>query len=153
MAAPPPAPVQLVQINPNLYELKMVSARPAALARLEPAPYAAHPVQRSRVVVANGNGAPGLARRVSGVLGRQGIAVTGMVNSRPYGQYDTRIQYREGYRAQAEELRDALQGRVVLIATKDLPQADLRLLLGRDAKQALATLIDTRDETILLASR
>jgi hypothetical protein len=135
MPAPVPAPLAVVAQGPQ--------QPAAALPRLLP---------RSRVVVANGNGAPGLAKRVSGMLGRHGIAVASVVNERPYGMHDTRIQYREGYREQAEALRAALHGKVVLVASASMAHADLRLLLGKDATRALA-LNDTADEAVLLAAR
>jgi hypothetical protein len=147
----------LVQIVPNVYELKAVPAMIAApLPMVAQGPAAAAAparlLPRSRVVVANGNGAPGLAKRVSGMLGRQGIAVASVVNERPYGTHDTRIQYREGFREQAEALRTALRGKVLLVASNTMAHADLRLSLGKDATRALA-LNEAGDEAVLLAAR
>jgi tetratricopeptide (TPR) repeat protein len=163
-AAPAPASVAhavpgptmaLRQVVPNVYELK----RNVASASVEPKPAPAPVVARAepkavpapapapvttaakagRLVIANGNGAKGLARRASGMLGKHGMKVAAVVNERPFGQSETRIQYREGYRQQAEALRSVVRGKLVLVATRNMAaNADVRLLLGKDAVAVLA---------------
>jgi Flp pilus assembly protein TadD len=137
------AAMELVQLQPNVYELKRpaMQALPTVLAA--PAPLvAAAPAKAlapSRLVVANGNGARGLAKRFSSALGKQGIKVAALSNERPYGQQTTRIQYRNGYKAQAEALRSTLRGQFVLVPSMTLAaDTDLRLILGKDAVQTLA---------------
>lgn len=142
VAAPAPerAPrLELVQVVPNVYELKMPAAalpRPqvAALAPAMPvAPKAA------RLEVANGDGTPGLARRVGSKLGQHGYPVTRLSNDRPYGQRSTRIEYRPGYAAQAEALVKLIDGPVLLAPAPTLVvSADLRLILGKDTQRAMA---------------
>ena len=159
-AAPAPT-MELKQVVPNVYELK----RSATIAKAEtkPAPLSAKvepkaaPVlaaaKTGRLVIANGNGAQGLARRASGLLGKHGLKVAAVVNERPFGQTETRIQYREGFRQQAEALRSVVRGKLVLVAARNMAaNADVRLLLGRDAVTALA-LHEAVSNAVPLAAR
>jgi Flp pilus assembly protein TadD len=133
-----PAPtMELKRLVANVYELKRSQA-PAPLAAAVP-PALARSDKLLRVTVANGNGAAGLARQASSLLVRHGIKVAAVVNDRPFGQSETRIQYREGFRRQAEALHAVVRGRLVLVATRDMAaNTDVRLLLGKDARTVLA---------------
>ncbi len=147
-----PAPtMELNQIVANVYELRRAAppkqapaAAPApqpaqALAAIQAPPKTARNGKAPRLTVANGNGAPGLARRASGLLGQHGIKVASVVNERPFGQSETRIQYRAGFRQQAEALRAVVRGKLVLVGGANMAaNTDLRLLLGRDAVAVLA---------------
>ena len=138
--APALAPqIELVQVVPNVYELKMAPKAPPALLAAVAPKAAAAPLAHSRVEVANGDGTPGLARRVGTLLGQHGFPVTRLSNERPFGQRTTRIQYRPGYMQQAEALRAVIEGRVQLAPVQTLAaNADLRVVLGRDTQRALA---------------
>ena len=139
--------MELVELSPNVYELKLRAPPLAAFVPLlAPAQLAASPPPTSaRVEIANGNGVTGMARRIKHALGRQGIAVSRLTNARPFRQVETTIEYRAGHAQHAEQLRDALRGHAVLVAAPNLPtQADVRLVLGRDATVHLAW-IETSD--------
>jgi hypothetical protein len=132
--------MELVQLIPNVYELKMPApqAAPAAqrsIGAAAPAPVAAG----SRVEVSNGAGTPGLARRVGAMLGKQGVAVARLTNQRPFGQQTTQILFRPQFAVQAETLRKLIDGPVRMTASAQLPgSTDVRVVLGRDTQQALA---------------
>ncbi|MBK4733823.1 LytR C-terminal domain-containing protein [Noviherbaspirillum pedocola] len=94
-----------------------------------------------RVDIANGNGIEGMAARMRTALEQRGIAVGHLSNKKPYDTTLTAIQYRAGYLQEAERVRRALQAPVALAAMKDMPaNADVRLLLGKDAGGHLALL-------------
>ncbi len=159
-AAPPPAPASataarmaLVQVVPNVYELRltpkaapplMVGASvlaslplPLAIAALPPA--AAPAMAPVRLDVANGDGTPGLARRIGALFGQHGFPVARLSNERPFGQRDTRIEYRPGYAQPAEALRKLIAGPVVLAPVQALAAgADLRVVLGKNTQRAMA---------------
>lgn len=166
VAAPEPQPtMSLVQVVPNVYELKLmpkaaapvVATAPAQAAALPPAvlPMAVPPVPAPqfslpavpaaplastlRLDVANGDGTPGLARRVGVLLGQHGYPVARLSNERPYGQRTTRIQYRDGYAQQAEAVARLIDGPVQLAPVQSLAaKADVRVVLGRDTQRAMA---------------
>ncbi|QDL37121.1 LytR C-terminal domain-containing protein [Rhodoferax sediminis] len=160
----PQARMEVVQIEPDVYQLRLKAAiasvladlqtgKPvAAAATLASAPAAsAPPAKAARVEVANGNGVAGMARRIQGVLGRHGIAVNRLTNALPYTQQETKIQYRAGYEQAAEALKHALRGHAVVVATNSSSApSDVRLVLGRDAISSMA-LIEGSDGESLLA--
>ncbi|MDO8775841.1 MAG: tetratricopeptide repeat protein [Burkholderiaceae bacterium] len=163
----PQARMEVVQIVPNVYELRLKNAIDSVLAELqtEKAPVRVAPstpagviaiatstaTKMSRVEVANGNGVAGMAKRISKVLGQHGIAVSRLTNERPYKQQDTKIQYRLGYEQTAEGLKQALQGQAVVVLSQHLPgNSDVRLVLGRDAIAQMA-LIEGSASTSLMA--
>ena len=94
-----------------------------------------------KIQVANGNGVVGMARRVSHVLGKSGIAVSSLANERPYVQQETKILYRPGYEQTANLVRQALRGKAVLVqASQMAANADVRLVIGEEAISQLARL-------------
>ncbi|MES2018869.1 MAG: LytR C-terminal domain-containing protein [Pseudomonadota bacterium] len=136
--------LELVQVVPNVYQLKM--SAPVAVPLMAAAPLLPVPVPGgvpalapSRIAVANGDGTPGLARRVGAMLGQHGYPVARLSNERPFGQRNTRIFYRPGYVDQAEALRKLIDGRVLLAPASSLgANADLRVVLGRDTQRVMA---------------
>lgn len=168
-AAAAPAPgaaalsrMELVELHPNVLELKLRAAATAPLAVAMPAATkaAAAPATASatapvasiasiapgtpaaarvRLEVVNGNGVEGLARRYRQVLTQAGIAVDRIRNERPYRQQTTTIHYRPGAEAQAAKLQLALPGSAALQASDQMAAAELRLILGKDAPARLAT--------------
>lgn len=134
--------MELVELRPNVFELKLrpaVTALPAVLAAVVPAAApASAAARRARIEVANGNGATGMARRVRELLVLSGIPVDRLSNDKPYRQQLTTIQYGPGYASQAAELQSALQGKAALEASDKLQAVDLRLVLGKDAPATLA---------------
>jgi tetratricopeptide (TPR) repeat protein len=136
--APPPAAVarmELVTLAPNMYELKLHTPEPVAVAL--PVPGAGAPA--SRLEVANGNGVTGIAKRVKLALGKRGIAVARLTNARPFSQVETSIQFLPGFEQQALHLQATMGGTPVLKAVAELPmRTDLRLVLGKDASDKLS---------------
>ena len=122
-ATAPPAPV--IAAAPRAVETPAVMTPPAA-ALAAPAPAA-------RYEISNGHGGEGLARRLAGMLGQQGVARPRLTNQAPYNQAASVIQYRDGYRASAEAFASLLPFRptVLAAASGDL-RVDVRLVLGRD---------------------
>lgn len=173
VAAPEPPPaMSLVQVVPNVYELKMMpkAAAPVLAAAPVPAvlPMAAPPLLAPlfalpavpaaplasvlRLDVANGDGTPGLARRIGALLGQRGFPVARLSNERPYGQRTTRIQYRAGFAQQAEAVARLIDGPVQLAPVQSLAaKADVRVVLGRDTQRAMAQ--RDIDATLTLATR
>jgi tetratricopeptide (TPR) repeat protein len=147
--------MELIELGPNVFELKRRTAPlAAAFVPLLPSPVALAlaPAASARVEISNGNGVTGMAKRIKQVLGRQGIVISRLTNARPYRQLETTIEYRVGHAQHAEQLRDALRGRAVLVAAPNLAaQADVRLVLGKDATVHLAWL-EAVDSTPPLAA-
>ncbi|MES2153077.1 MAG: LytR C-terminal domain-containing protein [Pseudomonadota bacterium] len=143
----------LIQLQPNVYELKLATTVPAPLPLASVAPAeqpVAEAVPASRLEISNGNGIDGMARRIGTLLRQRGIAVARLTNEKPYRQPETKIQYRSGYLAQAEALKRALRGNVVLSESEALsPRSDLRLVLGKDAGTQLAVLLPENEAVVL----
>jgi Tfp pilus assembly protein PilF len=150
----PQTRMELVQIVPNVFELKLKAAIAPAVAERQgtktvaaaaaPIPALAPATRISRVEVANGNGVSGMAQRIRGVLGQHGIAVSRLTNELPYKQQNTKIQYRVGYEQEAAALKGALGGFAVMVPINVLSgNADVRLVLGKDAIGQLASIEGT----------
>lgn len=147
IAVPPavhPSALELVQVVPNIYELRRpaepVAPAPQQVAQTAPAapvqPQAASGV-RVLVEVSNGDGTAGLARRVGAMFGQHGVKVNRLTNLRPFGLRSTRIEYRAGHQAQAESMRKLMEGPVQLAQVQS-GYADVKVVLGRDTQRALA---------------
>ncbi len=124
-----------------------VAAAPAPTAAPKPLTFAAAPAPAvvtkptsttPRLEISNGNGVTGLAKRYRSVLGKLGILASRISNARPFHQQASVIQYRPGFAAQAASLQSALPGRTSLQQSATLTNADVRLLLGKDAPSQLA---------------
>lgn len=152
-AQEPPAPPagaadsQLLSVASNVWELKAMppalrAAAPAdagavaaAVAPSDVARAALRPGER-RVEVSNGNGVPGLARRVAQFIETQGYRAPRTSNLQPFNQRRTELQYRIGARRQARELAALLTVAPRLVAVTSLERAaTVRLVLGRDFKE------------------
>lgn len=160
--------LRVVQLQPNVIELRPQATK-ATVLRNVPVAADAHPphvvrngasenemlaapathqeaappqeMKRFRVDIANGNGVEGMAARMRKVLEQRGIAVGHLSNKKPYDTAVTEIQYRAGYLHEAEHMQSVLQAPVTLAAVKGIPaNADVRLLLGKDAGAHLALL-------------
>jgi hypothetical protein len=174
VAIPPSVPqtrMEVVQVVPNVFELrpkpamapvvveKQVERAMVATATPVPAPAITPPLalaaatKPSRVEIANGNGITGMARRIKGVLGRYGIAVSRLTNDRPFKQLDTKIQYRAGYEQAAEGLKLALRGHAVVVPVNNLSgNTDVRLVLGKDAVAHMALIEEWANQSQLASS-
>ena len=165
----PQARMEVVQIVPYVFELRLKQPIPPVLADVKPAkpefasavadvlatvppsvPMRVIPSKTSRIEVANGNGVTGMAKRISNVLNRQGISVSRLSNELPYKQLETKIHYRAGFEKTAANLKDALKGHAVAVLTPTLSaNSDVRLVLGRDAIAHMALLESMSSDTVL----
>ena len=89
------------------------------------------------LVVANGNGVKGMARKVADYLAGRGYRTTSVYDLRPFNKAVTRIEYRKGYASQAIQLGDQLPGKVAYVESVGL-RTDVRLVLGHDIKHSMA---------------
>lgn len=142
----PPAPpamsagaMQLVQLAPNLYELKIAKVEPMPV---PPVPTAVTDIlagreTASRLEIANGNGTTGMASRFRKALAARGFADVRLTNAKPFGRAQTSIEFRPGFEPLARALQATLGGKAALRpADKREARADLRLVLGMDADLA-----------------
>jgi Flp pilus assembly protein TadD len=161
--------MEVVEVVPYVFELKLRHTNSTQLADVKPektvpaspvaavlaaavpvAPSSASPAKVSRIEVANGNGVTGMAKRISDVLNRQGISVSRLSNELPYKQLETKIQYREGFEKVAAGLKNALKGHAVVVLTPNQSlNADVRLVLGKDAIAHMALIEGLRMDTVL----
>lgn len=165
----PQARMEVVEIVPYVFELKLKHSKTNALADLKlekPTPTSAvaavlandslrnfpltYPATVSRIEVANGNGVTGMAKRISAVLNRQGISVSRLSNELPYKQQETKIQYRAGFEKTAANLKNALKGHAVVMENPNqLLNADVRLVLGKNAIAHMALIEGMSSDTML----
>jgi hypothetical protein len=89
------------------------------------------------LVVANGNGVKGIARKVAVYLSGRGYRTTSVYDMRPFNKAVTRIEYRKGYASLAIQLGDQLPGKVAYVESVGL-RTDVRLVLGHDIKHSMA---------------
>lgn len=101
------------------------------------------------LVVANGNGVKGMARKVADYLSGRGYRTTSIYDLRPFNKAVTRIEYRKGYASQAVKLGAQLPGKVAYVESAGL-RTDVRLVLGHDIKHDMAAW-SPRPEEIKLA--
>lgn len=161
----PQARMEVVEIVPYVFELKLKHVNATVLADLKlekPVPTSAvaavlatnssanSSAKASRIEVANGNGVTGMAKRISDVLNRQGISVNRLSNELPYKQLETKIHYRAGFEKTAANLKNALKGHAVAVLTPTLSaNSDVRLVLGRDAITHMALMESMSNDTVL----
>ena len=138
------AMAQLVEVVPQIYELRFPPDRtpilmqplpplPQAAPAPKQEPQAAAPSRRFRLEVSNGNGANGMAKRVSGHLARSGTPAVRLTNAPSFTEPRTVIEYRAGYEGEARELKAKLQPEVGTVRSENLAShIDVRLVLGRD---------------------
>jgi len=138
-AVPAPAPadgwsqVELVAGVDGLLTLSRTHAREVAFTSA-----AAAPMGRGvSLDITNGNGVAGMARataqRVRTMWLDQTLRSVCVSNEPGYGVRRTRIEYQPAFRDMAERLAQQVQPGAPLVAAQSTSQADLRLVLGRDA--------------------
>lgn len=81
--------------------------------------------------IRNGNGMRGMARKLAGQLGADGMKVARISNQKGFGVRRTRVEYEPAYRAQAERLAERFGGAQLEEVARCTP-ANLRVVLGRD---------------------
>jgi tetratricopeptide (TPR) repeat protein len=135
------AATEIRQLGPYIYQIGSVSKAGATLMASPPSqPLATAPAGKPfRLVIANGNGIPGLANKVSQALANADMPAPRLVNLKPYQQAQTMIQYRNGYRGQALQLSRELLREPKLVLTANLQNnADVQLTLGKDKTSPMA---------------
>jgi tetratricopeptide (TPR) repeat protein len=130
------APVEIRQLGPYNYEIGNFRKAGTTAA----APQAAAAAGATfRLVIANGIGVPGLARKVGQTLVAGGMPAPRLINLKPYRQLQTTIQYRTGYRDQALQLGRELIKEPRLVVSANLHRsADVQLTLGKDGASPVA---------------
>jgi tetratricopeptide (TPR) repeat protein len=121
------AQVELVAGADGLLTLLRTRAHAVALA----------PARTAALEITNGNGVAGMARaaaqRVQASSLTPALQTVRLSNEAGFGVRRTRIEYQPAFKALAERLaQQVLPGAPVVVAQKSL-QADVRLVLGRDA--------------------
>jgi len=127
--------IRIAPIAPHVFELRAPAATPAAQpARpAEPArPARPASPRKPRLDVANGNGVPGMARRMAKQLAQQGALIARVSNELPFNQQATVVQYRAGHEAEAIELAARVPNARTALSDSLPAPIDLRLVLGRD---------------------
>jgi tetratricopeptide (TPR) repeat protein len=147
----------VAEIPSSAYEFKpKISVQPLELDRLPSTSMQTSVVAAGgdfRLEVSNGNGVTGLAKRVSHVLGLQGIPVRRLTNQQPYRQTMTEIQYRNGFEQEAEKLKQGLHGYAIVARVETLrPRVDVRIVLGKDINTHMAE-IETAKTTHVAISK
>lgn len=100
-----------------------------------PAPVPAKPQLVARVVryeITNGQGGEGLARRLAGLLGREGFDRPRLTNHKSFDQMLSYVEYREGFRDAAAAFAERLPFRTELRLAPAALVTDVRLMLGKD---------------------
>ena len=109
-----------------------------------------------RLEIANGNGIPGLARRVRDALRQGDSPAPRLTNMKSFTQRDTAIQYRLGFHEAARLLSLKIPTHPRLFHDPEIaPAVDVRLMLGKDitARAAMAIQEYSASERFAAAAR
>lgn len=132
-AVPEASHSQIVQVAPNIYELR---PRAASTASAMPADRPSAP--RARVEISNGNGITGMAKRVGTYLKDGGFAAARLTNQQGFGVAATRVEYRDGHEAEARQVAAAMPHSVDVTPSTSLRRdIGVRLVLGKDMTGSL----------------
>lgn len=154
-AAEPSADASLVEVAPQVFELKAPGRHP----RIEAVPLPLLPEEQPRAAssryfgleVSNGNGVPGLAGRVAARLANAGVRTGWLTNQLPFRQAKTEVHYRQSYATEAAELVKKLRYPVRMVANDALaPHVDVRLVLGNDVRSETAFLQPGAERTAVV---
>lgn len=121
------ATLELVRNDNGVLELHRIPAPHAGASASAPARQAAVAL----LEISNGNGRPGMARRLTGELRDPGFKVVRLTNEKGFGVRQTRIEYQPAFRGAAERLALRVGVAAPLAAGVKGP-ADVRLVLGHD---------------------
>ncbi|MCD6040562.1 MAG: pilus assembly protein TadD [Burkholderiales bacterium] len=155
LAAQPSADASLVEVAPQVFELKAPVRHP----RIEAVPLPLQPEAQPRAAssryfgleVSNGNGVSGLAGRVAARLANAGVRTGWLTNQPPFQQAKTEVHYRPSYAAEAAELVKKLRHPVRMVANDALaPHVDVRLVLGSDVGSETAFLQPGAERTAVV---
>lgn len=104
-----------------------------------------------RIEVANGNGVSGMARVVAGFLHKAGEPQARLTNQKPFQVTSSQVQYRSGYREQAQSLASALPGQPAIAQSSNLRgDITVRVLLGKDQAGKVAYFEQHQDKVRLV---
>jgi hypothetical protein len=160
--------MEVVQLLPNVIELRQRQAAPAIVAErrqekteakgaaavkpVEVKTSDARPVEAKsltmalppqrpfRFGVANGNGISGIALKVRNVLAHRGIVTVRVTNKKPFNTKTTEIFYVAGYQNEAERVRSAMATNVTLTPVASIAgMQDVQLVLGKDVARYTAS--------------
>jgi len=93
-----------------------------------------------RIEVSNGNGVTGMARKVAGFLDGEGYSKARLTNQKPFQVASSQVQYRSGYREQAQTLVLNLPGRPGIAQADNLRgDISIRVVLGKDLASNVAS--------------
>jgi len=125
---------------------------PLAVAPPDPVPMtaSAHTAD-TRIVVVNGNGVTGLARRLGRQMATMGLSRTRLANLPPYDTVLTTVEYRVGFEQQAREIARMLPMAAALRIAPAGSAGDVRVVIGHDVtlSQACAELAACRPKVLL----
>lgn len=134
LAVPEESRGQVVQVAPNIYELRQRPASPTAFVVLADRPSA----PRAGMEVSNGNGVNGMAKRVGSYLKDNGFAAARLTNQQSFDVAATRVEYRNGYEAEARQVAAAMPHGVEIALGTDLRRnIGVRVVLGKDMTGSL----------------
>jgi hypothetical protein len=145
---------QLVEVSPNVYELRDASGTVTATAKittLSALPVAGQTAaavdafQGVRIEISNGVGIRRLARRTADRLAGNGVTTARLTNLPNYLQSKTEIQYGVGQEQTAMRLSALMPVTVTTVPSNSLnPRIQMRLVLGHDlGGKAVAAWVDS----------
>ena len=148
-AQPAAKPLQQASVQPKERGLIAAQAaqKPVAVAGSRVQPVSSMAAQRAaapaakpyRIEVSNGNGVTGMARKVAGFLDGEGYSRARLTNQKPFHVAASQVQYRSGYREQAQTLVLNLPGRPSIAQADNLRgDISIRVVLGKDLASNVA---------------
>ena len=148
-AQPAAKPLQQASVRSKERDLIAAQAaqKPVAVAGSRVQPVSSMAAQRAaapaakpyRIEVSNGNGVTGMARKVAGFLDGEGYSRARLTNQKPFQVAASQVQYRSGYREQAQTLVLNLPGRPSIAQADNLRgDISIRVVLGKDLASNVA---------------
>lgn len=114
-------------------ESRIQAVQPMPRMAGQPTQTAAPTAKPYRIEVSNGNGVTGLAKTVASFLDREGYSRARLTNQKPFQVTSSLVQYRAGYREQAQSLVSTLPGQPGIAQADDLRRdISIRVVLGKD---------------------
>jgi Tfp pilus assembly protein PilF len=135
---------QLTAVAPGVYEIKLPARIQPEFAAVSisvvkekasppPPSQLAEKSRPFKVEISNGNGTPGLARRIARMLDQNGVHPARVTNHVNFRQANTKIEYRKGYLPEASRLRQIFAAEVIPESSSSLrSDIHVRILLGKD---------------------
>lgn len=146
-AAPPPVAAwpdelertELTEFGPGLVQLQRVGTAPSRKAKVgppsSPLPGRPEPAAPARVAISNGNGGRGMARALARSVDSEQLRVV-RVSTLHFKVRHSRVEYRQEQQEQAARALAQRLGLDLRAACGDCRKADLRIVLGRDFRDA-----------------